>query len=250
MEKNKEFIVKSFHSLLNECEILRKKPSLASSDKRGQFYLWRKKREKLEVIENDCHQVKLDHFDREDLKKIIEIISNELLKLISPRKRKYAKKLIADFSLPSQELTWEKLNSVSNFQSLALKSKNHCATCSRKITWRDFFSKYVDQTGNQFCSLNCYQEFHDIVCDNCQKKLLFDEPYYANPKEKEGIICFDCAGTKCSQCYKTILRSPEQIQKLLLPSSEDKKSEKVKTEAFNDFPLLCKACQAKRYQEK
>jgi len=94
-----------------------------------------KKRQKLELTEDDCYEVELDHFDKRDLKQIIQIICNELLKLIPPRKRKYAQKLISNFRLPSEELTWEKLNSVSSAQSLPAESKGQCATCAKKISW-------------------------------------------------------------------------------------------------------------------
>jgi hypothetical protein len=94
-----------------------------------------KKRQKLELTEDDCYEIELDHFDKKDLKQIIQIICNELLKLIPPRKRKYAQKLIRNFRLPSEELTWEKLNAVSNAQSLPAESKSNCATCAKKINW-------------------------------------------------------------------------------------------------------------------
>jgi hypothetical protein len=241
MEKNKEFIVDNFQSLLNECKSLRKKLDSANYSKRTRFYAWMKKRQKLELTEDECYEIELDHFDKRDLKQIIQIICNELLKLIPPRKRKYAQKLIRNFRLPSEELTWEKLNAVSSAQSLPIESKNQCATCAKKISWWSFFSKDIDSQGNQFCSRNCREEFHDLVCDKCQIKI-FDTPHYVNKEEKEGVICFDCANTKCVGCRKTIPHSTDYFQKLL-PGPEGPKHKSNSAENYLPF---CKACQAKK----
>ncbi|CAJ0919116.1 489_t:CDS:2 [Entrophospora sp. SA101] len=130
--------------------------------------------------------------------------------------KKYAQKLIRNFRLPSEELTWEKLNAVSNAQSLPIE-------------------------GNQFCSSSCREEFHDLVCDKCQIKI-FDTPHYVNKEEKEGVICFDCANTKCIECHKTIPHSSGYFQKLL-PGPE---GQKIKSSNTGNYLPLCRICQAKK----
>lgn len=239
MEKNKEFFINHFKSLLSECKNLQKQLAAANYSKRDKFTAWIRRRQKLEMTEDICHEIELDYFDKNDLKKIIQIICNELLKLIPPRKRKHAQKLLINFRLPSEELTWEKLNAVSNAHSLAIENKNLCATCAKKINWWNFFSKHIDKEGNKFCSKRCEEAFHDLVCDKCQIKII-DTPHYLNKEEREGIICFDCANTKCLDCRKTIPRSQNYFQNLLPGPAGEKENYST------SYSSLCKSCQEKK----
>ncbi|RHZ36406.1 hypothetical protein [endosymbiont GvMRE of Glomus versiforme] len=243
MEANKEFIFDNFQSLLRECKSLKRKLEEDNYKERTKFYSWTKKRKKLELTEDYCYGIELDHFDKKELKQIIQLICNEILKLIRPPcKRKYAQRLICDFSLSSDDLTWEKLNSVSSSQSLPIEEKNRCATCAKKFSWWGFFSKDIDKQGNQFCSRSCREEFNDLFCDSCKKKI-FDTPYYIDKDKEEGVICFDCVNTKCLGCRKYIPRSPDYFQKLL-PGLQGEKN-KSGDSAGNYLPL-CKSCQAKK----
>ncbi|RHZ36693.1 hypothetical protein [endosymbiont GvMRE of Glomus versiforme] len=244
MGANKEFVFDNFQSLLSECKSLRKKLGSANYSERIKFHKWMEKRQKLEITEDDCYEVELEYFDKKCLKQVIQIICNELLKLISPRKRKHAQKLICDFRLPSEKLSWERLNSVSSSQSLPIEGKNLCATCAKKISWWSFVSKNIDEQGNQFCSHSCREEFHHLICDKCNVKI-FDTPYYINKEEREGIVCFDCASTKCLGCHKTILHSSDYFQKLLLGLEREKTRS---SHSENYFPF-CKSCQTKKISQ-
>lgn len=79
------------------------------------------------------HKIELDEFDKVDVGKIMKIICDEWLKLFSPRKRKYAQKLMIKLKIPSDKLTWESLNSMSSDQSIPLGTKDQCATCTVSI---------------------------------------------------------------------------------------------------------------------
>ena len=69
--KKKEFLIDNLKSLLQECKKLEKQLAGANYSRRTKFYAWIRKRQKLELIEDECHAMNLDAFDKIDLKKIV-----------------------------------------------------------------------------------------------------------------------------------------------------------------------------------
>lgn len=43
---------------------------------------------------------------------------------------------------------------------------------------------------------------------------MVESPYYIDRDRQEGLLCFECASTKCSKCSKTILLPATYFEKL------------------------------------
>jgi len=94
-----------------------------------------------------------------------------------------------------------------------------------------------------------------LLCDKCHS-LISDTPYYLNKDEKEGVVCFDCINTECSQCRKIIPHSPDYLRQLL-PGGENSSSfpkenknyqsdEENFSQGKKNYLPICKSCRAKR----
>src|SRR5215212_9271486 len=89
---NKEaesFIIGQLRSLFKECKKLQIKLVENNYTARERFELLKEKRRKLEAIgsEFQAKNLKFNLFFKEDIEKIMKILTDELLKLVPPRKR-------------------------------------------------------------------------------------------------------------------------------------------------------------------
>lgn len=248
-----ESITRHFNQLSKECSTLAERLNSSAISNRRKFAAWIEKRKKLEAVENEYNQSQnqWSYQDRAWLsarytEPLVKFICNEILKLLSPRKRKYALSLLKASEVSSEVLSWEVINSVPSAHPLATGNEEQCATCTQKIDWRKFFSKCSDQEGNNFCSKKCKQEFWVIACDRCQDKIKKTENfYYVDEIRQEGVLCFPCASIKCEECKRMFIPAKTSFPNYLLPH-ELKVPTSQKSPALAS---LCELCRLKKNEE-
>jgi hypothetical protein len=251
--EEKSFVIEQLEGLFRECKELQIKLAKNNYTPRERFEILKEKRRKLEAIGSKfrAEGLKLDSFYKNDIEKIMKILTKELLKLFQPRKRNGARWLFSNLAIPTDDLTQEKLTALSSSRSLAISGEGNCVTCTKKINWWNFFSKRTDKDGNHFCSQKCLEKFYFLYCDKCHNEIdpvneNYQYVYETNErleigqrKEKLGVICSHCSLNKCSECSVYYLISPKQFQKLLPAIGEGKEIAETK----NEHSSICENCQ-------
>lgn len=247
------YIVDYSKQLLNECLDLKAKITDYDKEKKIKFNDWKSKRERLEAIEgkyDQMNEAEKNWLTNRYIEPIRKIIYQEILKLLPPRKRKYARELL-NSSHSSHNLSWENLNLVPSSKSLSSGNETHCAACAKPVNWWSFFGKKKDGDGNLFCSQKCLNEFYSLVCDNCKMRIQGNF-YYIDEERQVGTLCFLCGTVKCLGCFKT-MPSPKNYFSGFLPIGNNGEVKKLSSnQQHNDQEKhnymesrFCKSCREK-----
>lgn len=76
------------------------------------------------------------------------------------------------------------------------EEKSKCDQCNGQLGNSYFYNKKANDN-KKMCSDECYSLYYAETCDKCSKKITTSEKsYYADAKNKIGVLCEHCWGTK------------------------------------------------------